>query len=292
MIDVLLPFYGDPGLMRVAVRSVLAQTSDAWRLVVVDDGYPDPSVSTWFAGIDDPRVEYRRNATNLGANANYTRALGLAKAEHVVVMGADDVMHPRYLAVVEEALVAVPDAAVVQCGVEVIDGHGTPVTPLVDRVKGLLRPRGTEVLGLKGDRLMSSLLHGNWTYFPSLCWRRDVVVGIGFRPQFHVVQDLALLMDVLAQGGTMALAPEVAFSYRRHSGSDSAVKTVGGARFGEERAYFALIAGELEALGHHRAACAARAHLTSRLHAAALVPGVMLRRQLPDARRLLAHVTQ
>lgn len=292
MIDVLLPFYGDPDLMRLAVRSVLSQTLPGWRLVVVDDGYPDVSVPAWFSSLGDPRVEYHRNATNLGANANYTRALGLARADHVVVMGADDVMHPRYLAVVEQALVAVPDAAVVQCGVKVVDGDGTPVTPRVDRVKGLLRPRGTEVQALTGDRLMASLLHGNWTYFPSLCWRRDVVVGIGFRPQFHVVQDLALLMDVLAQGGTMALAPEVAFSYRRHSGSDSAVKTVGGARFGEERAYFALIARELEALGHHRAARAARAHLTSRLHAAALVPGAVVRRQLPDARRLLAHVTR
>ena len=37
MIDLLLPFYGDPALMRQTVASVLAQECDDWRLVVVDD---------------------------------------------------------------------------------------------------------------------------------------------------------------------------------------------------------------------------------------------------------------
>ena len=41
MLDVVMPFYGDPGLFRAAVESVLAQSDGDWRLVVIDDVYPD-----------------------------------------------------------------------------------------------------------------------------------------------------------------------------------------------------------------------------------------------------------
>ncbi len=292
MIDVLLPFYGDPELMRLTVRSVQAQTSRDFRLVVVDDGYPDPDVARWFSELDDSRVEYHRNPTNLGANLNYMRALELASAEHVVVMGADDLMLPGYLAAIETAYARFPDAAVATCGVEVIDGEGELVRPLVDRIKGRISPTVNGPTLLQGESLMSSLLVGNWTYFPSLCWRTDVVRELGFRPDFHVVQDLGLLMDVLMRGGAMAVVPDVAFRYRRHAGSDSAVKTLGGSRFEEEKRYFRTVATELAARGQTGAARAARLHLTSRLHAAALLPTAGRARDVAAAKRLLRHATR
>lgn len=292
MIDVLLPFYGDPALARETVRSVLAQTDDRWRLVVVDDAYPDPDLRQWLEQLDDPRVDYHRNRTNLGANANYRRALELAQADHLVVMGADDLLLPDFVSVVHEALARVPDAAVVQPGVRVIDADGAATLPLVDRVKTWLRPHGGTLHVLSGERLLVSLLRGNWTYFPSLVWRTDAVRAVGFRPEFHVVQDLALLMDVVRDGGSLVVLPEVVFCYRRHAGSDSSVKTVVGARFEEEQAFYDVAAGELAQAGLPRAARAARTHLTSRAHAAALVPGSLVRRDLGATRRLLRHVTR
>ncbi|MCX6395841.1 MAG: glycosyltransferase [Propionibacteriales bacterium] len=289
MIEVLLPFYGDPDLLRQTVASVRAQTSSDWRLIVVDDGYPDPGIATWFAGLGDPRIDYHRNEANLGANLNYMRALGLATAEYVVVMGADDLMLPRFLADVEAAVAAFPGVAIIETGVEIIDGDNQVIRPLVDRVKNRLTPSAAGPTELCGESLMVSLLRGNWTYFPSLCWRRDVIEKIGFRPDFHVVQDLGLLMDVLKGGGRMALSPEVAFQYRRHTGSDSAVKTLTGERFAEERHYFRTIADELGSAGLVRAERAARRHLTSRLHAAALVPSALGARNPSAAQGLLRH---
>jgi glycosyltransferase involved in cell wall biosynthesis len=289
VIDVLLPFYGDPALMRLSVESVLAQSSRDLRLVVVDDGYPDPSIEPWFAGLADDRVEYHRNAANLGANRNYTRALELARAEHVVIMGADDVMLPNYLSVIEDALARFPGASIVECGVDVIDGDGTVVRPLVDRVKAGLTPRQSRMDVLSGERAMVALLRGNWTYFPSLCWRTEAIRQIGFRPEFHVVQDMALLMDVLLREGNLVMVPEVAFQYRRHAGSDSSVKTVTGNRFAEERVYFRHIADELRERGLSRAARAARVHATSRLHAASLIPVAARSRDLGAVGRLLRH---
>lgn len=289
MIDVLLPFYGDPDLLRQTVASVRAQTSTDWRLVVVDDGYPDPTIATWFTDLADERIEYHRNETNLGANRNYMRALSLATAEYVVVMGADDLMLPCFLADLEDAIRAFPGVAIIETGVEIIDGDNQVIRPLVDRVKSRLTPSLDGPQELSGESLMVSLLRGNWTYFPSLCWRRDVIEQIGFRPDFHVVQDLGLLMDVLRGGGRMALSPRTAFQYRRHTGSDSAVKTLTGERFAEERHYFRTIADELGSAGLVRAERAARRHLTSRLHAAALVPSALGARNPAAAHGLLRH---
>ena len=290
-IDVLLPFYGDVGFLKLAVESVLAQQAGGWRLTVVDDGYPDPTVREWFAGLRDPRVRYHRNCENLGANVNYRHALSMAEADYVVVMGADDVMLPDYIGLVRDVITANPSVAVVQPGVRVVDEAGRVVKPLGDRVKRALRPRAPGgAATIAGEELARSLLRANWTYFPSLCWHRRTISDLGFRRGLDVVQDLALLLDVASAGGTMVLVDDVVFGYRRHSGSDSAVRALAGSRFEEERRFFRTAAVESRERGWTSAARAARLHLTSRLNAASLVPAAVRSRAWGPARALLRHV--
>lgn len=270
-IDVMLPYYGDVELMKLAVRSVLGQTYSDLRLVVIDDGYPDPEPARWFSQLDDRRVTYLRNEENLGANGNYRKAVELVEADWFVMMGADDVMRPTYLAAVAEA-VARFDVDIVQPGVEVIDENGVHVLPLVDRVKRQITPKvqpGGEALG--GEELATSLMRGDWAYFPSIAWRTAAVRRIGFREGLDVVQDLALILDLVKSGGRMALLTDVVFDYRRHSQSDSSVRALDGRRFDEERRFFLAEADSFDALGWTRASRTARRHIISRLNAASLL---------------------
>lgn len=290
LFDIMLPFYGDVGLMRTAVHSVLAQSGGDWHLTVLDDQYPDPTVAEWFRLLGDPRVTYRRNEVNLGANRNFAQAVSLATAPHLVVMGCDDVMLPGYLEHMRTMVARFPAAAVIQPGVTVIDGQGRSVTPLTDKVKQWSRPRSTSAVVLEGDALAASLLRGNWTYFPSLCWRTAVVRDIGFRPGYDVVQDLALLMDITLGGGSLALDHErTTFAYRRHADSLSAVRAVTGDRFREEAEYFRMIARECATRGWRRAERSARSHLTSRLHALTLLPAAVSTGSASVSARLLGH---
>lgn len=271
VIDVMLPYYGDVGLMKLAAQSVLDQSHADLRLVVLDDGYPDPEPARWFGAMDDPRVTYLRNESNLGANGNYRKAVELVEAEWFVMMGADDVMRPGYLAAVADAIARF-EVDIVQPGVEVIDENGTHVLPLVDKVKKQITPKvqaGGAVIG--GEDLAASLMRGDWAYFPSIAWRTEVVRRIGFRTGLDVVQDLALILDIVKQGGKMALLTEVVFDYRRHSQSDSSVRALDGRRFDEERRFFLDEAASFDALGWSRAARVARRHITSRLNAASLL---------------------
>ncbi|AJQ89794.1 glycosyltransferase family 2 protein [Propionibacterium freudenreichii] len=291
-VDVLFPFYGDVELMKQAVHSVLRQSHRDFRLIVIDDGYPDASIPGWFAALGDDRVSYERNATNLGANGNYRKALTRVTNELVVVMGADDVMLPNYLQWLVDRAGEHPEVQIFQPGVVVIDEHGSGVNGLVDAVKSVYRPRGSGVRVLTGEALAVSLLRGDWLYFPSVGWRAETITSIGFREGYDVVQDLALALDVAMHGGSLLVDSQLAFMYRRHSSSDSSVRALSGTRFDEERRFFENMAAEMAERGWNHAARVARLHLSSRFHAATLLPGALRHGNREGLRNLGRHLVK
>lgn len=291
-LDVLLPFWGDPEYGKQSVRSVLAQDCDDWRLTIVDDAYPDEAMVAWFEDLaaGDERITYVRNAENLGVTGNFRKVLSLATQEYVTFLGSDDLLRPAYVRTMLAAARSVPGIEAIQPGVEAIDESGEVVTPLADRAKNLVfRPRVTRPTVLAGERLAASLLRANWAYFPAYTYRREAIAAHGFRDGFDLVQDLALMIDLIAAGGRVLLLPDVLFAYRRHTASASNADLLTSPRFAGERAYFALAASIVEPLGWRRAARAARAHLGSRLHTATLLPSAVRARDGRAALRLLRH---
>lgn len=289
-LDIMLPYYGDVALMQQAVRSVLAQTDPEWRLTVVDDGR-EPDVPGWFAGLGDDRVRYLRNPENLGITRNFQKCVDLAELDHMVIMGCDDLLLPDYVAVVRQILRETPGIGMIQPGVEVIDEHGTVVEGLVDTTKRrLYAPRvdGRRTMG--GEELAASLLRGNWLYFPSICWRTEAVKPVNFRDDYSVIQDLALVLDLLQNGEEMVVDNgRTVFQYRRHSVSESSVQALSGTRFVEAERYFAAVASRMDTQGWPKAARAARVHSASRLHALTMLPAALKRRQWDGSRVLAQH---
>jgi GT2 family glycosyltransferase len=291
-IDIMMPFYGDPQLFRDAVESVRAQTDPDWRLVVIDDVYPDPEPGRWVSGLGDERIEYVRNEVNLGVSGNFSKAVDLVRSDHFVLMGCDDLLEPGYVEAVRTAIARHPDAAYLQPGVTVIADDGTPSLPLADRVKGWYAPTVHEPVELTGERLAVSLLRGNWTYFPSICWTTEAVRRHGFDPDFDVVLDLALQLDIALDGGTLVVLPDRLFRYRRHAASVSSFTASDGTRFDEERAFFLDIKRRLRQHGWRRAARVAGAHWSSRLNAATKLPGAVVKRDGAGLRALTRHLVR
>lgn len=285
----MMPFYGDVQQLKIAVQSVLAQTGD-WRLVVIDDRYPGDEQAAYFREIGDARVEYLVNDTNLGISGNFQRSIDLAHAEHVVIMGCDDVMLPGYVEHLSALIEQYPDADYYQPGVVTIDSNGNRTRPLADRVKAAYRPRGSMPQRLAGQQLAVSLLRGNWTYFPSLCWKRSALLKHGFRKEYEIVLDLALQLEIAEDDGVLVVDDVVVFEYRRHRASASAWNGSDDRRFAEERAFFLETAARLRARGWNVAARTARAHLSSRLNAASQVPRAVLRGDRRGLSALAAHV--
>ena len=288
-LDVLIPYYGDPDYLMAAVESVRGLVDTDWRLVVIEDAYPDgQQVEERVASLGDKRITYLRNEKNLGITGNVQRCIDAAERDWFLIMGADDVVMPNFGQVVGGLVDRYPDAALVQPAVEVIDEAGEPHRPLPDRIKELIKPRA-EVADLHGEAAVVSLLRGNWLYTPALACRRDRVVELPHRPDIDAVHDLALVVDVLMRGGRLVVSREVAFKYRRHRTGHSSSHARNGKRFVQERHYFDGIETELRELEWPAAARAARTRLTSRFNALTQLPGALRSGEREVAGRLLSH---
>jgi glycosyltransferase involved in cell wall biosynthesis len=293
-IDVMMPYYGDVPLMRAAVRSVLAQTDPEWHLTVVDDGR-EPGVPEWFAELADPRISYLRNEVNLGISANFQKCLELAERDRLTIMGCDDLLLPNYVATVRALAAAHPGVGLVQPGVRVIDENGEPASSLVDSIKRRrYAPKellhGTGPVLLEGEELALSLLRGNWLYFPSLSWRTDAIKATtGFREDLRVVQDLAVILQLVEHGEQLVAGGDEAFAYRRHAESESSKAAMDGSRFAESRRFFTETAARMDRIGWHRAALVSRRHRSTRLHALTLAPTALRQRDAAALRRLVRY---
>lgn len=274
-LDIVMPFWGDFGHLREAVESVLAQEDGDWRLVVIDDCYPDRAPAEWVLGLEDPRVRLVTNPENLGVSRNFSKAVRLAESDFVVIMGCDDRLLPGFVGRVKHLSEQYPDAGMIQPGVAVIDERGRRSHPVADFVKKLVSPRGARPYLFSGESAAVSVLRGNWAYFPSIAWRRALIVD-GFREDFRVVQDLAMIVNLLERGYGFVIDDEVVFEYRRHRASVSSSLTANAAKYVEERRLFAEAMEGARRLLWRRARRAANCHLTSRLSALSEVPAGLL----------------
>lgn len=282
-LDICVPYWGDPDTFIETIASVRAQTDPRWRLTVIDDCYPDTRVAEHLASLDDARIRYRRNEANVGITENFRRAVDAAEGSHVVVLGSDDLLWPEYVAHIRATIAEFPDADVIQPGVEVIDGTGEAARSLADTIKQrLLTPRAPRTL--TGEEMATSLLHGNWLYWPSLALRVDSARKVGFRDGLPIILDLALLIDLALAGASLRYTGVTCFAYRRHSASLSQTSLRDGSRFADERHFYRQTALVARARGWRRAARAARWRVMSRLHALSQLPA-LLTRGTPSARR-------
>ena len=279
--DIALPFYGDVAFLKEAVASVIAQTNPNWHLLVVDDGYPDETLPAWFESLNDSRISYLRNESNLGANGNFQKCLSQVTSDFCVVMGADDILEPNFIEVVVKTISTYPEASIIHPGIKIVNENNKEISTRSEVIKLRIRNSLESNQLLHGETLATSLMKGNWMYFPAITWRTRIIQEIGFRPGFNVCQDLGLAMDLIMQGGKMVVIDDEIFRYRRHTASDSSVKAINGERFIDERKFFRVMSTDLKSLGWSKAARAARIHLTSRLHAASLIPACIRRGKNP-----------
>jgi glycosyltransferase involved in cell wall biosynthesis len=291
-VDVMLPHYGRLDLVQDTVRSVLAQDDPNWRLTILDDTgeSADGAFADWCAGLGDERVRYQLNPRNLGINRNFQRCVDLVEHDLAVLVGNDDLMLPGYVGLVRRAHAAHPEAAIIQPGVEVVGADGAPARSLVDLGKRwVYAPRVTEAAVLSGQELAVSLLRGNWLYFPSICWRSEPLRRTGFRDGVDVVQDLALVLDLVLDGESLLVEPTTCFRYRRHEASVSSAHAADGRRFAEERTFFLETADRMAARGWPRASRAARRHLSSRINALTRLPAAARHGGMGGVRTLARH---
>ena len=259
-VDVLLPYWGDFGLLKKSVDSVIAQSEQNWKLIIVDDCYPTDEAQNYYSDFPDKRISFQRHEQNLGLVKNFNYVLEQASADFCIIMGCDDIMLPNYL---ETALAKIGSADYYQPAVKIIDETDKVYLPKADRVKALLRPRKPGLY--QGEKIATTLCHGNWLYFPSLFWKTATLKKYGFDNAQPNTQDVITELSIIRDGGSVYLDDAVTFQYRRSASSFSS-KAKGGTRFAEENETYDRLSREFAAMGWKKAARAAKIHFTVRMH--------------------------
>jgi len=288
--EIMMPFYGRVDHFKNAVESVLGQTDPDWKLTVIDDVYPDREPGQWLRNLKDPRIVYIRNTKNLKPSKNYNKCARLSESDYITILGCDDILLPNYVERVKKLLGDFPLADIIQPGVIVIDENGHTADPLPDRIKRLIKPKSHEPEIFSGEELAKSLIRGNWTYFPSLVWRVDLIRGYSFRTDLNVVQDLAMLMEIVTHGGSLLVDTVPSFHYRRHSTSVSAVTGTDGSKFIQEKTLFEECVSTFTELGWTAAAKSAKHHWLSRANALSELPGSLISRNTQGRKNLIQHI--
>ncbi|MDH6239017.1 glycosyltransferase [Aurantimicrobium minutum] len=291
-LQIFMPFYGNPEHFRLAVESVIAQTDSEWTLTILDDCYPDSEPGKWVVSLNDSRISYKRNSTNLLPSKNYNQAIDISSSEFIMLMGCDDLLLPNFVErskqLIEEAS---PDVAVIQPGVVVIDENGHQHNGLADRVKRKIGP-----WPISGHRMVSGeqahvgLLKGNWTYFPSILWRVSSFGSMRFRTDLNIVQDLSMILNLVESNKAILVDSEISFCYRRHKQSLSGATGIDGSKFVQESILFSEAQNRALQRGWKKSARAAKWHLLSRFNALGELPGALLTRNTKGARNLLRHI--
>jgi glycosyltransferase involved in cell wall biosynthesis len=287
-----MPFYGNPDHFKIAVESVRSQTDPKWNLTVLDDNYPDEAPGQWLEGLADSRITYIRNSVNLMPSRNYNKALDLCSDEFIMLMGCDDVMLPGFITQIKKLIAeASPEVGIIQPAVQVIDENGKPHLGIADVMKkniGTWPLSGTAEIAGKQAHL--GLLKGNWTYFPSLIWRKSAIGELRFRTDLNVVQDLSMILLLLENGNSILVDSQPIFQYRRHRKSLSGKTGEDGSKFIQEQILFSEVALRSTNMGWIDNAKVAKRHIFSRLNAATELPRALIKFNTTGIKALLHHI--
>jgi glycosyltransferase involved in cell wall biosynthesis len=114
-VSVVIPCFNYGHHLTEAVETVLAQTLQAFEIIVVDDGSTDDSAAVARSLIDaHPEVSIRLISQPNSGSPGHSRNVGIAaaRAEYIVCLDADDMLDLAYLERCAAALDRTPEAAV------------------------------------------------------------------------------------------------------------------------------------------------------------------------------------
>ncbi len=217
-ISVAIPVYNGERYLDQAISSILSQTFQDFELIVVNDGSVDRSDEIIRSYADDPRLVYVANDSRMGVSFSMNRAIGLAKADVVARMDADDISVPERLEIQYRFLEEHPDIALVGSSVEFIDERG--------------RSHGVRSVVTGPESIRKVYFFYGPHRHPTIMFRKQAVESIGGYRDYDVCQDVDLYFRLILSGFVTDNIQLPLVKYRVHpESSDKRFKEKGATSF-------------------------------------------------------------
>jgi glycosyltransferase involved in cell wall biosynthesis len=197
LISVVMPVHNALPHLDLAVNSILEQTYSNFEFVIFDDASTDGSserLQHWAGR--DPRIRLVRGERNLGPAASSNRVVGLAAADIIARMDADDVSLPERLERQVELLEERADVGLVGTMCKVIDSAGRDL-------------RGPEYWRIARKSLIAPFPHG------SIMFRRELFDAVGgYRDECEYWEDLDFVLRMSRRSKILVISSPL-YLYRQ-----------------------------------------------------------------------------
>jgi glycosyltransferase involved in cell wall biosynthesis len=200
LVSICIPTYQRPELLERAIRSCLEQTYTHFEILITDNS-PDDASGQMVARLNDARIRYHKNETNLGPFGNVNRVATLASGAYVKFLMDDDLLKPRCLELMVTALEQHPSAGLAMAPMDLIDENDRRIFPrfyIFRRMAYRYRYQVGDGLIARKKILHDFLVKDYPCCVPSgVMWRRECFERLGyFDPQADFAVDLDFCMRV------------------------------------------------------------------------------------------------
>jgi len=201
-VTILTTSYNAGAYLKSAIESLLSQTYQAWKLILVDNGSTDDSFK--LLSTLDSRISTYRLPQNIGRTRALQFALSLSKSPLTAVLDADDLAHPARLARQVSVFADKPNVVLVGSHVRVMT-NDCESSHHLNGVDGII---SNDCIGERNIFAHSSVM-----------FRTDAArTAGGYDSRFRYAQDYDLFLKLAKQGDLYVLAESLT-TIRRHSNS-------------------------------------------------------------------------
>jgi len=196
------------GYLRNVIDRSLGQTYKNLEVIVSDNCSTDETPEL-VRSIDDPRLRYFRQDTNIGAINNYNFCLNQAGGKYFLLFHDDDLIDKDFIETCISALKPGQTAGAILTGVRIIDEHDNVLEGNKNNVAGLSPVEF--ILGWFKGEIALYLCN---TLYNTVKLRQSG----GFDSKKNLFNDLVATFTLLTKYGRVDV-PEIKASFRRHSGN-------------------------------------------------------------------------
>jgi glycosyltransferase involved in cell wall biosynthesis len=248
LVSIIIPFFNAEKFIKEAILSVLAQTYQAWELLLVDDGSTDNStdIARQYSERYPSKVHYLEHDDhqNHGKSVSRNRGILDASGEYVAFLDADDVWLPSALEEQVTILESHPEAAMVYGPVQWwYSWTGEPEDLRRDYVEELGVTPNTVI---QPPTILTLFLQNKAAVPSDILVRRETIERFGrFQEDFKILYEDQVFYAKVCVAAPVFASDECWYRYRQHPDSSCARAMVTGEYFTSRPPFLEWLAGYL-----------------------------------------------